>query len=128
MNEVQNSGDEQTVKSISVNLFEEGKFTGIFPGWGEPRIILLDYNKSKVVVDTATNLTKEERIPSQAIEKEGKVEAYVERGHKKLNTLFSVSIAGCDLMGSCLYTAGVCAYNSGKVCDIICLQVLFFIL
>jgi hypothetical protein len=33
-----------------------------------------------------------------------------------LNTLLSVSIAGCDLMGSCLYTAGVCTANAGKVC------------
>jgi hypothetical protein len=32
-----------------------------------------------------------------------------------LSPFFSISIAGCDLMGSCLYTAGVCTFNSGKV-------------
>jgi len=36
-----------------------------------------------------------------------------------LSTLFSVSIAGCDLLGSTLYTAGTCAASSGKVVDII---------
>lgn len=33
----------------------------------------------------------------------------------QLGILPSVAIAGCDLMGSCLYTSGVCASNSGKV-------------
>ncbi len=38
-----------------------------------------------------------------------------EKKHIGLNVLQSVSIAGCDLLGSCLYTAGVCASNGGKV-------------
>jgi len=42
-----------------------------------------------------------------------KIEA--DRRKTGLSLLFSAPIAGCDLLSSCLYTAGSCAAVSGKV-------------
>lgn len=93
--------------SISAQILSEGKFSGIFPGWGGSRVIALKCNESahlKIVGDTAEKVKDQDTIE--------------EHSHKKvgLGVLLSTSIAGCDLMGSSLYTAGVCASNSGKVC------------
>lgn len=95
-----------TTDSISAQILSEGKFSGIFPGWGGSRVVALKCNASgqlKIVGDTAEKV-KTEDLPE-------------ENHHKSvgLGVLLSTGIAGCDLMGSSLYTAGVCAYNSGKV-------------
>lgn len=63
--------------------------------------------KLKVIADT--NDGTEQTIQNAPDEVEEKVH------HVGLTPVLSVSIAGCDLMGSCLYTAGVCTANSGKV-------------
>jgi hypothetical protein len=84
---------------------------GISPGWGEPRVLLLDYQQSKVIVDSVgPDSVFHRQNQQQQLGEEAK-----SHSNKKLNVLMSISIAGCDLMGSSLYTAGVCAYNSGKV-------------
>ena len=64
-----------------------------------------------MIADTSLNGTQDLRKNSH--------NAVIKVEHKKIGMtpFFSVSIAGCDLMGSCLYTAGVCASNSGKVCN-----------
>jgi hypothetical protein len=99
------------MKSLSAQIISDGKFSGIFPGWGESRVVAVRYESSEgmtVVGDTAKKDYEFERVSPKS---HGKLHAPGEG----LSTAFSVSIAGCDLMGSCLYTAGVCAFNSGKV-------------
>lgn len=94
-----------STKSIAREILTEGAFSGIFPGWGASRIVALNYENSKnvqILADSSVNASREEN-PNK------------HRKEAKLNTLFSISIAGCDLMGSALYTAGTCAANSGKV-------------
>lgn len=91
-------------KSVAKQILTNGKFTGIFPGWGGKRIVAINYQSSEkleVVADTSTIQQKHQ--PNHPKHNVG------------LNTLLSVSIAGCDLMGSALYTAGTCASYSGKV-------------
>ncbi len=89
---------------------------GISPGWGEPRVLLLDYQQSKVIADSVGpdsvfhTMNQQQQHNGETLGEEAK-----SHKNKKLNVLMSISIAGCDLMGSSLYTAGVCAYNSGKV-------------
>lgn len=63
----------------------------------------------KVIADTtpATEPSKQQGVGKKKEE---------EHHNVGLTPVFSISIAGCDLMGSCLYTAGVCTSNSGKVC------------
>jgi len=79
-----------------------------FPGWGYQRIVAVRINKNKslnVIGDTDELFNLDESSG----------EAVREKPHIGLNVLKSVSIAGCDLLGSCLYTAGICAGTSGKV-------------
>lgn len=107
-----NMASSASQHSLSSQILSEGKFSAIFPGWGASRVLGLQaLPKSRVVVigDTATpdNFTRKELVGRDANEKLYK--------RRKIGTLFSLSIAGCDLMGSCLYTAGVCTVNSGKV-------------
>jgi hypothetical protein len=97
--------------NMAEQIITEGKFSGLFPGWGEIRVITTRINEKqeiRIMADTDGtyfNQHKDFLFKSldESIERQG------------LTTLFSVSIAGCDLMGSCLYTAGVCTVNSGKV-------------
>lgn len=92
-------------KSVAREILTEGVFNGIFPGWGSSRVVALRYEDSakvQVLADSAAADLKDQTEPTY-------------RKAAKLSTLLSVSIAGCDLMGSALYTAGTCAFNSGKV-------------
>ena len=96
--------------SISSQIVSCGKFDGIFPGWGSSRIIVLNCNtvgELAVIADT--------NQPGVEIKKDN-VEMLPPVKRKGLTPFFSVAIAGNDLMGSCLYTAGVCTVNAGKVC------------
>ena len=104
-----------TAESISAQILSEGKFSGIFPGWGGSRVLAVrcyGNGQLKLIGDTAADLTVHDDHDEEG------------HSHKKasLGVLLSTGIAGCDLMGSSLYTAGVCAFNSGKVqlfsCDI----------
>lgn len=97
--------------SISQAVFTEGKFDAIFPGWGDPRVVVVKCSAEgdlKVIADTSPS-SESARKDSQVVEKK--------EHHVGLTTVGSVSIAGCDLLASCLYTAGVCTKNSGKVGD-----------
>jgi hypothetical protein len=91
------------------HLVEEGKLQGIFPGWGESRVLLLNYDKSKVVADTSKEIEVEESY--------NQLDKVSTKG--KLNTALALSIAGCDLMGSTFYTVGLCIERAGKVIYII---------
>jgi hypothetical protein len=95
---------------MAEQIIADGRFSGLFPGWGQTRILAMKGTKKhdvEVVADTDTVYAFDRK-------KKGFNKGHTE--HKaNLNTLLSVSIAGCDLMGSCLYTAGVCTVNSGKV-------------
>ncbi len=98
-------------QSISSTILVEGKFTGIFSGWGETRIIAMKASKEgelKAIADTNGEPIKEDSTgdghPGHNVEHE-----------VKLGPVYSTAIAGCDLMSSGLYTAGICAKSSGKV-------------
>ena len=93
--------------SVAEELLVDGVFNGIFAGWGESRVVAVEYQsyeKVSVVADTTENPAAHQENSNASGGK-----------HAKLNTLLSVSIAGCDLMGSALYTAGTCFSNAGKV-------------
>lgn len=93
-------------KSVAKVILKDGVFSGIFAGWGESRVIAMNYKTTgNVVVCADTNIGD--------VTKESSSDRKVK--HAKLNTILSVSIAGCDLMGSALYTAGTCFSVSGKV-------------
>lgn len=94
--------------SFSNQILTDGRLEGFFPGWGGSRVVALNCSE----VGDLTVLADTNGPVVENNEKDIHV-------HKPvgLTTLFSVSIAGCDLMGSCLYTAGVCASNAGKVCS-----------
>ena len=111
----------------SANLLLSDKFSGIFPGWGCPQILAVELNadgKYEVVGDTNLDATKGMKSPLpkkdaedivKSIDNEGKTGNPEFKDAQGLSVLQSVSIAGCDLLGSCLYTAGVCTVNSGLV-------------
>ena len=96
--------------SISEQILSKDRYRGLFPGWGTSRVIVVNCLKEKsfiVAADTNTPFKKAYGNNSDNTDA---------KNHPRLNALQSVSIAGCDLMGSCLYTAGICASYSGKVC------------
>lgn len=106
--------------SLSQKILADGRFEGIFPGWGSSRVLALNVanRQFSVVADTSetasliAQTTSDSKMESEA---KSAVSASASGHAAGLGTIFSVSIAGCDLMGSCLYTAGVCTFNSGKV-------------
>ncbi len=90
--------------SVAEILFSEGTIaTGTFGGFGERETIAL-------LLDKKHNITiySDKHNKSLVTNHQPKKTAH-------LSVFESVSIAGCDLLGSCLYTAGVCASNGGKV-------------
>lgn len=98
--------------SVASTIVREEDLLGTFFGWGTQRVMT-------VAVDPANNvkLIADSASPTLGQPSAGTMEGggEPERHSAKLNVLRSISIAGCDLLGSCLYTAGVCAANSGKV-------------
>lgn len=93
--------------SRSESILTIGNLGGNFSGWGTQRILafLVDQEKDISIVGDSEGLLKEEFKQDKSRKKH----------QNGLGLLNSVSIAGCDLLGSCLYTAGVCAANGGKV-------------
>jgi hypothetical protein len=82
------------------------RFNGLFPGWGNTRVIGCYHSFDKgnqTILDT-----------DKMHKYEGKWHPF-ERHRLGLNTLFSLSIGGNDLLSSSLYTAGICATYGGKV-------------
>lgn len=98
---------EAQSKSFSTQILSEGKFSGVFAGWGTARIIALKASKEGEL-QTIADTNGEECGEAAA-------EGPKHHGEVSLTPVFSISIAGCDLMGSCLYTGGICALSSGKV-------------
>ncbi len=121
--------------SLAENIFSgDGSLLGTFSGWGSERILVLSStstttpskssttSKLTVIADTScpavTMLDSDDGSSSVSDNEKrsgGGNQSLNEKKHIGLNVLQSVSIAGCDLLGSCLYTAGVCASNAGKV-------------
>lgn len=100
--------------SISSQILSEGRFSGIFAGWGASRVVALqalpDSGHQESTVSVIGDTSNTEKFERKDVKVKGK------HAHG-LSTLSSVSIAGSDIMSSCLYTAGICAYTSGKVCS-----------
>jgi hypothetical protein len=96
-------------ETLSKSILEDGRLNGAFTGWGTQRVVTLFVGKSKevsVIADTdGYSLANSENVTNNESQ---------EHGHR-LSIVNGISIAGCDLLGSCLYTAGVCAANGGKV-------------
>jgi hypothetical protein len=91
---------------ISQQIMSGGRFSGLFPGWGDTRVIACKHSLGsghETVADTHEKslITKNKY--------------FMNRHHLGLGTLFSLSIGGNDLLSSSLYTAGICATYSGKV-------------
>lgn len=96
--------------NLSDSIIPNDRLAGAFTGWGTHRIITLFIDEEKrvsVISDSDGNSCERMNIQSKSV--------FVEKPKAKLSLLSSISIAGCDLLGSCLYTAGVCAANGGKV-------------
>ena len=93
-------------RTHSQNIIETGSIGGAFAGWGAQRVILLNVLKNKELTVAADTNGLEDKIP---------VVPTQEAKHHGLSLLYSTSIAGCDLMSSCLYTAGLCINVAGKV-------------
>ena len=96
-------------RRFSSQILTEGKFTGLFAGWGVTRVIALKASKDgelQAIADTDGEI-KEESL--------GENKLHGDAHAVKLGPMFSTAIAGCDLMSSGLYTAGICANSSGKV-------------
>ena len=84
------------------------RYRGLFPDWGSKRIVVVNCLKDTFSVAADTNYPEKHNYSHV-------LENAEQKTHPKLNAFQSVSIAGCDLMSSCLYTAGVCAGYGGKV-------------
>ncbi len=100
--------------SISSQILSEGRFSGIFSGWGASRVVALQtLPVSKHQENSTVTVIGDTSVPDKFEKCDVKVK---EKDHSHgLTTLLSVSIAGSDIMSSCLYTAGICAYTSAKV-------------
>ena len=105
--------------SFAHRVASEGRLIGIFSGWGSPRVLIAKYSGDSdvsMIYDTSQPFCQS----SSSLDKPNNQHEMAPTSTMKtvtaqLGILPSVAIAGCDLMGSCLYTAGVCASNSGKV-------------
>lgn len=98
------------------SVFSEDQLTAIFPGWGASRVIALqNLAKEKEVAVIGDTMPKKSVDNETDNKKFNFDEANNSHSHAKLGVLHSVSIAGLDLTGSCLYTAGVATVNAGKV-------------
>ncbi len=92
--------------SLGEIIFQKGQLAGTFSGWGTQRIIAVSVAEKQISV--IADSTEKNGIISS-------VDSKPQKSRAKQTVLESVSIAGCDLLGSCLYTAGVCASHGGKV-------------
>eukprot|EP01039_Chlorochromonas_danica_P009568 gene9568-10575_t len=96
--------------------FTEEQLTAIFPGWGASRALALQNlpitSEVAIIGDTLPKKGNDNDVNGKKRFKFAPDEA---REHAKLGTLGSISIAGLDLTGSCLYTAGVATANAGKL-------------
>ena len=95
--------------SLSAQILATGKFSGVFSGWGNSRVVVMQCDEAanlKVVADTIENEKLEVNRNNGTVHQQHKV---------KLGVLLSTAVAGCDLMSSSLYISGICASNCGKV-------------
>lgn len=98
------------------SVFSEDQLAAIFPGWGASRVIALqNLAKAKEIAIVGDTMPKKSLDNEPDNKKFNFDESKNVHAHEKLGVLHSVSIAGLDLTGSCLYTAGVATVNAGKV-------------
>jgi hypothetical protein len=90
-------------------ILVDGKFSGIVSGWGETRVLALDYQSAKDV-----KVAADSNGPIET-SKKNENKQWKRGAPKGLNTLLALSIAGCDIMSSTLYTSSNCAKKGGKV-------------
>jgi hypothetical protein len=96
-------------------ILVDGKFTGIVSGWGETRVLALDYQSAKDV-----KVAADSNGPLET-SKKNQNKPWKRGAPQGLNTLLALSIAGCDIMSSTLYTSSNCAKKGGKVSSFILL-------
>jgi amino acid transporter len=98
---------------------QPAKSYGLFPGWGKTRVIatkLTQKHDLLVVADTDSPVPIDYSKADEGAS--GTNQEHQAHTQAKISTLSSVSIAGNDLMSSCLYTAGVCVVKAGKLAPI----------
>jgi hypothetical protein len=101
----------KTSGSFSRKIASEGRFNGIMAGWGSQRMLI-----AKASVEGEASVIMDTNEPGAI--KHAASDKNVTHSTPSLGALPSVAIAGCDLLSSCLYTAGVCASNCGKLAPI----------
>jgi hypothetical protein len=123
--------DALKVTPISKQIKENGRFSGLFPGWGglfffvlsknllSTRFSYLSFLESRVIgcltdekylLSIAADTDKHYKPPPSSSSPEES------SPHEGLNLLASLSIGGNDLLSSSLYTSGIVASYAGKVC------------
>lgn len=94
-------------------------FKGIFAGWGESQIVAVKYDPvdGQLLTLADTKAAWEGKVPAASTPHSSSKAFIAEKNRRKtgLSTLFSAPIAGCDLLSSCLYTAGTTAGYAGKL-------------
>ncbi len=85
-----------------------------FAGWGTTESVLLAKLGTGGLVSTA-ELEKGDISSLERIEAKAKAD---EVKHASLGPLQATSIAGNDLLSSCLYVGGICASSAGKMAPV----------
>ncbi len=88
-------------------IVKAGQFDGLFPTHGMPRVIVLRHS-----IDGSVSTFADTEINGYT-----NINKTIEPLHKeeRITLRYSVAVAGCDLLSSCLYTGGTCAVYAGKV-------------
>lgn len=107
-----------STRSVADQILNEGRFNGIFAGWGMSRVVAMNYS--------APNNSHDPNAPAPLVIADTK-DTYSMYDDEKprlqkvahptvsLGSFFSIALAGCDLMSSALYTPGTVTIYSGKV-------------
>lgn len=111
-----------STRSVADQILNEGRFNGIFAGWGMSRVVAMNYSaentapkdphgedshKPLVIADTKNSYSMyDDEKPRLSQSSHSQV---------SLGSFLSIALAGCDLMSSALYTPGTVATYSGKV-------------
>jgi amino acid transporter len=116
---------------LSEQIINDGSYAGLYPSWGTTRILAVQYDKEGHLVTIADTEVDKDQLPehnkaAQALQHK----EHIAHSEAKITLAPSVSIAGCDLLSSCLYTAGTCASYAGKLAPIglilVSLMLMFF--
>lgn len=117
------AGPPEPAVPLSEQIMNDGSYAGLFPSWGETRIICLSYGHSDgraltAIADTSHKDKEELRQHVEDTQQRIEANAKAHDSEHKITLVSSVAIAGCDLLSSCLYTAGTCASYAGKLAPV----------